>query len=122
MTTKIIKVTSCQECPHYKTCKAWDNLSIDDRYDLSCQHAGPRYFILNNCPLDDETANEWIKTSDRLPSKNAFDSDDGYIKCYIVVDGRVLTRAWNIVKESWGCFFHKPTHWMLRKTPDAPNE
>lgn len=71
-------------------------------------------------------AQEWIKTTDRLPEKPGLEPYE-YVDCYIVVDGKVLERPWNCEHECWDdegyddfeFEANRPSHWMPK--PDWPN-
>jgi len=75
---------------------------------------------------------DWIKTSDRLPTR--FDSlhdSNHHIDCYIFIDGEVTERPWNIHHECWDDKSYddyefdanEPSHWMIAKPlPDKPED
>jgi hypothetical protein len=50
---KVIIVSSCMKCPLIKDCKAWKNLTPNQRFSLKVK-VGIGDFILKDCPLSDE--------------------------------------------------------------------
>lgn len=49
---KIIRVTSCQDCPFHGTCKAWKALTRKQRVQLTIGNSTPQTFILAKCELE----------------------------------------------------------------------
>ncbi len=55
---KIIKITSCSECPYHGTCKAWKKLTKSQKVCLTYSNSTPRSFILSACHLTTEDKQE----------------------------------------------------------------
>ncbi len=51
---KVIKVASCQDCPHEGKCKAWKKLTREQRVMLSIGNSTPATFTLAGCHLEDD--------------------------------------------------------------------
>jgi len=51
---KIIRVKSCETCPHYGKCKAWKKLTSKQRVSITISTSTPKDFMLNGCPLEDD--------------------------------------------------------------------
>ncbi len=49
---RFIRVTSCNECPLDQNCKAWKQLTKQQKVFLNLSNSVPVNFMLTNCPLE----------------------------------------------------------------------
>ncbi len=55
--SKLIKVSSCGNCPHNGTCAAWTALTRKQRVTLTISNSIPHNFILKDCHLEEGLVN-----------------------------------------------------------------
>ena len=50
---RIIRVSSCSDCPLQGKCKAWKNLTKKERVFISISNSVPHDFMLSKCELEE---------------------------------------------------------------------